>query len=728
MLTKKPIKKTNLNFKIFLTSIFLIFIFFLSISTIATAATCGNGVQESGEECDQNSATRTIFSPIQADQCSGGTCNQATCKCSGGGGNPGGGGTNPAPTGPASFSADKTSGTTPLTVNFTLTNGTNCINYMCDTGVGAQQYVYEKSFSCKYTSAGSFTASISCNGNKITKTITATGNGTGTTPTPTANPTRDPNLPNVRPVDYVNLHESYHRAPEDDKVYDRETELWTGEYKDSVFGNSIEIFRGFNPYFRVFIPPGTITMFLLMQGSGKNMAVAHHKTPPAGFPASPPSGYEFTNRFRLNELEVMDCHVSETDQGNLLITGDSFLSPYLTISRAGWLYVKVGGGDSQSYGNHFRVLVNTKVYNAWWDKYIKDEAGWNTYIENVETYIDPTIETKTPTCKANFSKTDITAPGESKLSFSSENTTKLVGSCTGPLPIKELELPLSYTDYAFPFTKTQTGTEICTFTPYNGTTKGESCSATVTVGNSSSQQPTCQLNLNPNSINVGETTKIAWQFGGGYTKTTPTKIQCPLLASELVSITGMEKEGTYPVSYTKAGKETCKIYFNNSTTPACESNVLTVNQVASTLSATISQSINSTTSTGTIGETFRITWSSEGATKCEITKLIIDKKASYKWGWLPGSYSGNNLNGSANASPSVIGTHVFKITCTDKDQKTVEKSITHEVNSQQTQQAQGLSCPEGDDPNCDKHTCKDVWCATGCGNNMKKGTKDCSGV
>jgi hypothetical protein len=146
-----------------------------------------------------------------------------------------------------------------------------------------------------------------------------------------------------------------------------------------------------------------------------------------------------------------------------------------------------------------------------------------------------------------------------------------------------------------------------------------------------------------------------------------------------------------------------------------------------TLSATIAQSVNSTTSTGTIGDTFKITWSSEGATKCEITKSI-NQKASYKWGWLPGSYSGNNLNGSANASPSVIGTHVFKITCTDKDQKTVEKSITHEVNSQQTQQAQGLSCPEGDDPNCDKHTCKDVWCATGCGNNMKKGTKDCSGV
>ncbi len=472
MLTKKPIKKTNLNFKIFLTSLFLILFFSLSISAIATAATCGDGIFEfdSGEECELNL-------PISPPVCGGGACDPVTCKCSSYGTT-----TTPTPTGSASFSANKTSGTTPLTVNFTLTNGTNCINYLCDTGVGTQAYVYEKSFSCAYVSAGSFTASISCNGNVLKKIITVTGTGATATPTPTITPT--PTVPKPRPLEYLTIHAPYSRAVENSgqKIGGKDT---------YSFANTKESHIGYTPYFRVFIPPGTVSMDLLIQdGYREHKAVAQYKIPPTGSPQEPTEGYDFGTKYRIKEFEAHQRWITNTGEGNLYIANDAFYPEYLPVSGGGWLYVNVYGMESVPYYTNFTVQVDTKTYNAWWDKYIKDEAGWNTYIENVETYIDPTIETKTPTCKANFSKTDITAPGESKLSFSSENTTKLIGSCTGPWPIEELDLPLSYTDYAFPFTINQTGTETCTFTPYNGTTKGESCSATVTVKKSTASTPT----------------------------------------------------------------------------------------------------------------------------------------------------------------------------------------------------------------------------------------------
>jgi len=431
MLTKKRLTKTNLNLKIFLTSLFLIFIFSLSISSItnagtseeeaiactkacnvfqcatcdkncnalpascsgvpSTSATCGNNIQESGEECDQSQESAAIFGP---NQCQGkGTCNQSTCKCSGGGGTTG---TNPTPTGPASFSADKTSGTTPLTVNFTLTNGTGCINYMCDTGVGVDnsKYVYEKSFSCTYNTAGTYTASISCNGNKITKTITVTGSGTSTTPTPTVTPTPTPTLnsPNVKPTNYVSITKPYTRAPEDQKTFDDNGE-WTGEYeKYYAFSNPIENF-GYIPQFRGFIPPGTMGIYLQIIDSSDVMLLGRHNKLPTSV-----TPYRNNGTCALDKLIAEDCWATMANEWADIMPAvvDAFPPPdRLNISRAGWLYAQIKGSTTEKYEMQFSVRVDIKIYNAWWDKYIKDEAGWNKYIENVETYIDPTTEIQT---------------------------------------------------------------------------------------------------------------------------------------------------------------------------------------------------------------------------------------------------------------------------------------------------------------------------------------------
>ncbi|MEI7990217.1 MAG: SGNH/GDSL hydrolase family protein, partial [Chloroflexota bacterium] len=80
------------------------------------------------------------------------------------------------------FSANKDIIIAPGDVTFTITNGTGCINYECKDGVRASIFEYEKSFSCHYAEAGSYTASISCAGTKITKAVNVTSATTPTTP------------------------------------------------------------------------------------------------------------------------------------------------------------------------------------------------------------------------------------------------------------------------------------------------------------------------------------------------------------------------------------------------------------------------------------------------------------------------------------------------------------------------------------------------------------------
>jgi hypothetical protein len=182
---------------------------------------------------------------------------------------------------------------------------------------------------------------------------------------------------NPVPSDCISLTGFYPRAPDDVTYY--------------TFGNLSDTYQGYKPYFRVFIPPGTVVEALDILDDGKQTAVARHKVPPTGLPEFPPIGYPVTYYpYTLTELESADRWSSETNEGFLYITADSFY-PYLDISRAGWMYVKVGGGNYSSvYITQFIATVDTKIYNDWWDKYIKNEAGWNMYVQNVGTYIDPT--------------------------------------------------------------------------------------------------------------------------------------------------------------------------------------------------------------------------------------------------------------------------------------------------------------------------------------------------
>lgn len=183
---------------------------------------------------------------------------------------------------------------------------------------------------------------------------------------------------NPVPADCISLTQYYPRAPESESYH--------------TFTNPLNTYDGYKPFFRVFIPPGTLIEDLNILEFGDLKAVIHHKTPPTGLPDFPPSNYVANNPYLLSELETMDRWAFQKGGGLLPISRDSLTSA-LPISRAGWLYVKVGSGDTSFVNTQFSAMVDSKVFNEWWDKYIKNEAGWNEYVQNVGEYIDPTKTT-----------------------------------------------------------------------------------------------------------------------------------------------------------------------------------------------------------------------------------------------------------------------------------------------------------------------------------------------
>lgn len=171
------------------------------------------------------------------------------------------------------------------------------------------------------------------------------------------------------PKDCVSITGFYERAPEDKSYYS--------------FTRKEEYANGYLSYFRAFVPPGTVLMDLNIIENGKQMSVARFNTPPTGLPTSPKLPYG--SFYTLETLRAHDCWSITNWESSLYITNDAF--PPLADDKAGWLYVKVDGGMlTQLFELHFSARVDVKEYNKWWDANIKNEAGWNTLVQNVESY------------------------------------------------------------------------------------------------------------------------------------------------------------------------------------------------------------------------------------------------------------------------------------------------------------------------------------------------------
>jgi|GEM_PF-1938188 len=91
---------------------------------------------------------------------------------------------------------------------------------------------------------------------------------------------------------------------------------------------------------------------------------------------------------------------------------------------------------------------------------------------------------------------------------------------------------------------------------------------------------------------------------------------------------------------------------------------------AATPVATISQS----TATTTAGTPFTLAWSSQNATSCVLDKSINGGA----WGAVGSCVSA--LSGTCTPSPTVLGTHVFRLACTGAGGTSPASTVTHTVN------------------------------------------------
>ncbi|MFZ2226674.1 MAG: SGNH/GDSL hydrolase family protein, partial [Candidatus Moraniibacteriota bacterium] len=373
---------------------------------------------QSGCECSGNPGdpfSAIIYCP------SGQTCQN--CQCVASTENPA---PAPAPVTPSlSVSPASASGPAPLDVNFTLTNGTGCINYMCGVGFGASEYEYEKSFRCTYPTAGTYLASIECAGSKIEKTISVTDSGA-------QNPTVEnnaPDKPTVSPTSGTNFT----------------------------------------------VSPGEFGMVTITSNNASSIFHTLKYTTDGSTPADP------------------SIPVTTSAEGSFVgYNGSCSGCDHYGIS------LSYRGGLETKY----KILVKAK--NSYGDSPVSDVFSYS--VKNNASPENPT----SPTCTASFSASttsvgvsslSLTAPATAYLNFNSSGADKLMVSCSGQFPLTPaVEVPPSYSNYPFPFSATQTGTETCTFVPYkNGVAGTTSCQASVIVSKPPTPtQPTgtCECSAN----------------------------------------------------------------------------------------------------------------------------------------------------------------------------------------------------------------------------------------
>lgn len=172
------------------------------------------------------------------------------------------------------------------------------------------------------------------------------------------------------PTNYPSFHQDLGRAGAPDK--------------DGLFDFPGKSTSGYLPYFRVFIPPGTTSLYLAIYEYGHQTAIARYKIPPTTN-IIPPDYFNASSR-TLNQLTASDQIISENNEGKLTIINQG-LYPAVPLDEAGWLYANVTGGKSSSvYNTTFLIRVDAKIYNDWYDS-----INWARDVEDVKTYTAPIL-------------------------------------------------------------------------------------------------------------------------------------------------------------------------------------------------------------------------------------------------------------------------------------------------------------------------------------------------
>ena len=180
------------------------------------------------------------------------------------------------------------------------------------------------------------------------------------------------------PTKYVTVHDPYTRVPSTGFQF-----LSTQQYYSG--------YNNYTNYFRVFVPPGATSIDLLVRDVAGNVIIARHNLYPDGIPDPSNNSVGWGDRYKLSDLEIQDCYVLHTGVDSLYVAHDYFGG--LSTDRGGWMYVKVGGGQSNWYFQiQWSVIIrpeHVSAYNNWWDhagSNLDGSINWEKDVESVYQY------------------------------------------------------------------------------------------------------------------------------------------------------------------------------------------------------------------------------------------------------------------------------------------------------------------------------------------------------
>lgn len=128
--------------------------------------------------------------------------------------------------------------------------------------------------------------------------------------------------------------------------------------------------------FRLFVPPGTFQVSLMIYTYADPITIVRHGKPP-GYPPAPGT-IESTPK-TLIEYAQADQFVRANKEGKLTILNQGRV---IAPEEAGWLYARITSTSSSSVNNQKATIwVHADVYNAW-----RKSVNWDKDVEGVTIY------------------------------------------------------------------------------------------------------------------------------------------------------------------------------------------------------------------------------------------------------------------------------------------------------------------------------------------------------
>ena len=190
--------------------------------------------------------------------------------------------------------------------------------------------------------------------------------------------------------------------------------------------------EGYLPYFRVFVPPGTLSIDLhISENYGQNTISRLKSIPTSDFGQLVPTSIITMAQYTTADQYVQGLASQPEVRGITNILIDSTNSIPLSSGQAGWFYVKVDPfKESEYYYTTLIITVDYNTYNKWYSG-----ISWDRDVESVITYVAPTTSTVTTGSTGSTGSTGGTSNTGTTGSTGGTSNTGATGSTGGSSPV-----------------------------------------------------------------------------------------------------------------------------------------------------------------------------------------------------------------------------------------------------------------------------------------------------